>query len=60
MHLFFKLPNCFAQSKSMVNYQTSQYYLLLLFFLGVFQYVKDILQFTVSLDHPVGIRLILL
>ena len=41
----------------MVNYQTSQYYLLNKFFylssLGVFQYVRDILQFTVSLDHPV-------
>ena len=41
----------------MVNYQTSQYELLnLLFFwsrLGVFQYIRDILQVTVSLDHPV-------
>ena len=41
----------------MVNYQTSQYELLNLFCylsrLGVFQYVRNILQFTVSLDHPV-------
>ena len=41
----------------MVNHQTSQYELLNLFCylsrLGVFQYVIDILQFTVSLDHPV-------
>ena len=42
----------------MVNYQTSQYELLNLFCylsrLGVFQYVRDILQFTVSLDYPVA------
>ena len=41
----------------MVNNQTSQYALLNLFCylsrLGIFQYVRDILQFTVSLDHPV-------
>ena len=41
----------------MVNYQTSQNELLNLFFhwscLGVFQCVRDILQVTVSLDHPV-------
>ena len=38
-------------------YQTSQYQLLNIDFywprLGVFQYVKDILQLTVLLDHPV-------
>ena len=38
-------------------YQTSQYQLLNINFywprLGVFQYVKDILQLTVLLDHPV-------
>ena len=41
----------------MVNYQNSQYELLDLFVhlscLGVFQFIRDILQFTVSLDHPV-------
>ena len=41
----------------MVNCQTSQYELLNLFGyfsrLGIFQNVRDILQFTVSLDHPV-------
>ena len=42
----------------MVNYNTSQYENLeLIFYLscfGVFQYVRDILQFTVSLDHPLA------
>ena len=46
-----------AQSQIKVNFQTSQYELLNLFCylsrLGVFQYVREILQFTVSLDHPV-------
>ena len=41
----------------MVNYQTSQYGLIKLLFylsrLGVFQYVRDILQVIVSIDHPV-------
>ena len=41
----------------MINNQTSQYELLNTIFylsrLGIFQYVRDILQFTVSLDHPV-------
>ena len=41
-----------AQSKIMVNYQTIQYNFFNLSFLCVFQYVRDILQFTVSLDHP--------
>ena len=42
----------------MENYQTSQYVLLNFFFcmycLCVFQYVREILQFTVSLDHPIA------
>ena len=42
----------------MVNYQTSQYEHMNLFFYcsssGVFQYVRDILKVTVSLDHPVA------
>ena len=41
----------------MVNNQTSQYKLLNFIFymscLGVFQYVRDILQVTVLIDHPV-------
>ena len=41
----------------MVNHQTSQYELLNLFFgascLGAFQCVRDILQVTVLIDHPV-------
>ena len=41
----------------MVNYQTSQYEIVNLLFycyrLGIFQYVRDILQVKVSLDHPV-------
>ena len=44
----------------MVNNQTSQYELLNNFFslfrLGIFQYVRDILQLTVLLDHPVQHR----
>ena len=44
----------------MVNYQTSQYKLLHLVFnlsrFGVFQYVRDILQVTVSIDHPVEVK----
>ena len=46
-----------AQSKIMVNKQTSQYELLnktnYLSHLGIFQYVRDILQVAVSIDHPV-------
>ena len=46
-----------AQSKWIVNYQTSQYELLNSFFyssrLGVFQYARAILQVTLYLDHPV-------
>ena len=38
----------------MSNYQYDLLNLFgFLFHLGVFQYVRDILQFTVSLDHPV-------
>ena len=46
-----------SQSERMVNYQTSQYALLDFIFhmscLGNFQYVRDILQVTVLMDHPV-------
>ena len=46
----------------MVNYQTSQYKLLHLVFnlsrFGVFQYVRDILQVTVSIDHPVAGKMV--
>ena len=41
----------------MVNYQASQYVLLNLIFymscLGIFQYVRIILQYSLPLDHPV-------
>ena len=45
------------KTKIMVIYKTSQYVLLNLVFhmscLGVFQNVRDILQVTVPIDHPV-------
>ena len=41
----------------MVNYQTSQYvllnFILFLSCLGVFQYVREILQNSLPIDHPV-------
>ena len=47
----------------MVNYQTSLYemlnFFLYLYRLGIFLYVRDILQVTVSLDHPVYVILII-
>ena len=47
-----------AQSKRMVNNQTSQYELLILIFYlshwGIFQYIREKLQVTVFLDHPVS------
>ena len=46
------------QSERMVNYQISQYKILKfifnLFCVDVFQYVRDILQLSLYLDHPVG------
>ena len=47
-----------TQSERMVNNQTSQYKLLDFIFylsgLGVFQCVRDILQVTFLIDHPVS------
>ena len=59
------MAKVFAQTKIMVNNQTSQYKLLNKFFyksiLGVFQSIRDILQSTVVLDHPVGeVKIILI
>ena len=58
MLIFFDDQHLLAPSKIMVNYKTSQYEHLNLFChlscLGDFQYVRDIFQFTVSLDHPVA------
>ena len=45
----------------MVNNQTSQYVILNFLYmscLGVFQYVRDILQVTVLIDHPVALILV--
>ena len=46
-----------AQSKRMVNKQTSQHELInpkqYLSRLGFFQCVRDILQLSLSIDHPV-------
>ena len=54
---FFLMTKILAKSKRMVNNQTSQYELFDLFSylscLGVFQDVRDILQLSLSLDHPV-------
>ena len=47
-----------AQSKRMVNNQTSQHELLIQkkYFsrLGTFQCVREILQLSLPIDHPVG------
>ena len=46
-----------AEIKKMVNNQTSQSKLLILTFYlshwGIFQYIREVLQVTVFLDHPV-------
>ena len=48
-----------AQSKIMVNNQTSQYELLNIFlfylsYFGIFQYVREILEMSLPIDHPVA------
>ena len=47
-----------AKCKEIINYQTSLYEHLIFFwfhgFVGVFLYARNILQVTVSLDHPVS------
>ena len=57
-YAYFSLrPEFLVPTKIMVNYQTSQYEPLnnfcYLSCLGIFKYVRNILQFTVSLDYPV-------
>ena len=59
MEFVFPKSASLVQCNLMVNYQTSLYEILNLFFylsrLDVFQYFRDLLQVTVSLDHPVAI-----
>ena len=54
---FFNGQFFLAQSKIMVNNQTSQYELLIFTFylsrLGIFQCVREILQLSLPIDHPV-------
>ena len=53
-----------AWSKRMVNNQTSQYELLIKNFylspLGIFQYVRVILQYSLPLDHSVSMKQLLM
>ena len=54
---FSSWPKFLAQSKRMVNNQTSQKEPLNIFFylsnFGIVQYVREILQFSLPTDHPV-------